>query len=494
MKCVVTINLVNFSESYKYNLIDVGNLYGCNYELDINANINERLEDLINDNKRMLNDFNKFVKEQNYDQIENDLRLIMDYLNGKIDIKNDIEYIEINLNEEHKENYDDESFKIIKKYIQDNQKFLKNKKVIVSGINKLSREQIECANKYFDKFQNIYYIIEGNSMPIKYADYYNTYKEINEITDKIKSLNLSPLENLMYLYDLFRNRKYKKEEKIEDYNKSRDLTSVLSGDYIVCVGFTELFDQVAKQLGYLTYEYRIKGINRNSHIRNLVYVEDPKYDVDGLYFFDLTWDCKKDENNDFLYSYKFFLKTKEEMEKYDTKKFIKNPILDINDEIIEELKKYDKIGFAEMWDISHDLLLSIGSISKLLNKHNTMDYMSDLTSGNLKTEQIISLFDEYLDKINKPFDYIQFCKLLYNVRKVQHNQNPDFYPFDYDSIKETTINSKIYNELSNEERFIMLLFSETNESKKCQNQISQLEKILKNFDFSSDKQKKKNKW
>ena len=285
MKCIVRINLGNVSETYKYNLTDAKNLYGCSYQLDINANLNEKCEDLINDKKSLLNDFKSFIKEQNYSEMENDIRLIRQYINGTININNDIEYIDIYLFENNKENYDDESFEIIRKYIQDNEKFLENKKIIVSGINKISTEQLECANKYFKQFPNIYYIIEGNSMPINYEEYYNTFRIINEMVNGIKELNLSPLENLMYMYDLFRNRKYKKEDSIEDYSKSRDISSVLSGDYIVCVGFTELFDQVARKLGYLTYQYKIKGINRNSHIRNLVYVNDPKYGVDGLYFF-----------------------------------------------------------------------------------------------------------------------------------------------------------------------------------------------------------------
>lgn len=488
MKCIVRINLENGDGAYKYHFTDAENLYGCGYILDINANINEKCEDLINDKKSLLNDFKRFIKEQNYSEMENDIRLIRQYINGTININNDIEYIDIYLVEDNKEKYDDESFEIMKKYIKDNQDFLKNKKIIVSGINQLIQEQLECANKYFEQFHNIYYIIEGNSMPVKYDEYYKTYKAINEIINRIKSLNLSPLENLMYLYDLFRNRKYKKEENIEDCSKSRDLTSVLSGDYIVCVGFTELFDQVAKKLGYSTYQYIITGINRHSHIRNLVYVDDPKYGVDGLYFFDLTWDCKKSDDNNFLYSYKFFLKTKEEMDKHDAGKFKKNEIFNINDEIIEELKQYDKMSFAAMFDIKDNLLLSIGTISKLLNKDIIRDCMCNLTLGNLKSEQIILLFEEYLTKINKPFDSIEFCKLLYNVRKIQYEQNPDFYPFSYDAIKETTINSKIDNEISNEEKLLMAIFGENDESKQRQEQILQLEQALDNFSFPNVKQ------
>lgn len=487
MRTIITLNLNAQTEKYKYSLHDALNMYKCDYELIINASATESIEHLINNEREIIRNFKKFINEQNYLEIENDIRIINEYLDNKIDIKNSIEYIEINLEEEKDEyDYDYESFSIIKKYIDDNIDFFKDKKIIIKGISKISKEQIKIANEFFSIYENIYYVIEGNSMPISYDEYRNTEKKLDEILNMIKEKNMSPLENLMYLYDLIRNRKYKKADSLAEYNKSSDLTSVLFGEYIVCSGYTELFDYFSQKLGFRTYQYQLKGIECNSHIRNLIYVEDSKYDVDGLYFFDATWDSNKYDNNDFLCYYKFFMKTQEEMEKCDRGRFENNKYFDIDDNIIQQLKKYETLNILNIYDIKQELLIGLNHISKLLQKGDMMQNMALLMNGILPSEDITSLLEEYLEKINKPFNYEKFCKLLYNVRKIQHEENPEFYPFSYDVISDTTINSMI---ATKEERLLMAIFGEINGDNQYNKKKEKLEQILDGLSF--EKQKKK---
>ena len=66
--------------------------------------------------------------------------------------------------------------------------------------------------------------------------------------ETIKKLHLSPLETVLYVYDLVRERKYQEEGANECHTKSRDLTSVLLGDKIVCAGFVNLFNTILEKL------------------------------------------------------------------------------------------------------------------------------------------------------------------------------------------------------------------------------------------------------
>ena len=53
----------------------------------------------------------------------------------------------------------------------------------------------------------------------------------------------------------------------------------------------------------------------SGHARNGIFIEDPKYNINGYYYFDATWDSKrKDNDNSYLLSYKYFAKTKEQMD------------------------------------------------------------------------------------------------------------------------------------------------------------------------------------
>ena len=485
----LNLNLISKNEGYKYNLHDAYNLYGCNYEFTINANINEDIVSLLNNEKEIIKSLKDFVDKEHFVEIEEDIKIINDYLDDKIDIKNNIEYISIDLDEEKDDydyDYDYESFNIIRNYIDNNMVFFKDKKIVIHGIHKINEEQIKISNEFFGNYDNIYYIIEGNSMPISNDDYRKTVQELTKTLANVKEKQLSPLENLMYLYDIIRNRKYKEVENLEEANKSRDITSVLTGEYIVCVGFTELFDYFAKKLGFRTYQYLLTG-KKESHVRNLIYVNDPKYDVDGIYFFDVTWDAKKKDNNEFLYRYKHFMKTKSEMETYDACRFEVNEKFNIDAEIINELKKYPYLDFLDMESIKKDLLVIVGNLSKLLKKDNQLDNIWLLSKGQLPAENIISLFEEYLEKSNKPFELDKFCELLYNVRKIQNQENPKMYPFSNDVIKEITINSKLDNVMTREERLLCAIFGETEKLEEYDKKINDIEKKVNTFDFGKIK-------
>ncbi len=98
--------------------------------------------------------------------------------------------------------------------------------------------------KSYNNSQNLKLMIEGNKKKITVEEYKKTVLVINEMVSKIKKQNLSPLEQIMYAYDIVRDRVYLEEKEGEGYETSRDLTSVLLGDKIVCVGYANILDKI----------------------------------------------------------------------------------------------------------------------------------------------------------------------------------------------------------------------------------------------------------
>ena len=104
-------------------------------------------------------------------------------------------------------------------------------------------------------FNNVFVNVEGNHSFVPLEDYKYTVDTITMYGNVIKSYILSPLEQIMFAYDLTRNRPYNKEEEGQWFGVSRDITPVLKGDNIVCAGFHKLFSHMLEQLGISTEPY-----------------------------------------------------------------------------------------------------------------------------------------------------------------------------------------------------------------------------------------------
>lgn len=155
--------------------------------------------------------------------------------------------------------------------------------------------------------------------------------------------NLSPLEKMVYAYDITKKfKKYKLpkkdnrnvvnrsyDEKLKIRSLSRDLYKILDNDYIVCVGFANLLHDLLSKLGidsisqsvdidlarhksikqlrdnnknwkelspqekYKLISQQVSYIPKDSyegHRRLMVRIKDEKYGIDGLYISDPTWD------------------------------------------------------------------------------------------------------------------------------------------------------------------------------------------------------------
>ena len=177
------------------------------------------------------------------------------------------------------------------------------------------------------------------------------------------------------------------------------------------------------------------------HARNVVYLNDDKYAKNGVYFFATTWDCKKDDNNIFLYSYKYFANTKELFNEYD----FENNLIDITFYNFSINKAWEVGEFLiddRYKDIPNNYITAINKISKIIDDGqlklpNIFNNMPEtLVQNKDNIYFIINKIYDYTELLNQQIDLKKILKAFYNVRRCQYSENPKKYPFDIQTFKE----------------------------------------------------------
>lgn len=406
--------------------------------IDVNLTPHMRFDTTFS-HKNLLKMFKKELYSAN--EMDTDkVNLIQNMVSSEFDLVKEAQFISID--------YQDG----IKEYLDKNPN-LRNKELHLSGRFNTNAEDLNMILDYFKDYKDIMIDIDGNESSITISDYEKTVNVINNIIDRIKKYNLSPLEQIMLAYDITRQHVYTKEEVGENANNSRDLTSVLFGEKIVCVGYTNIFDKILKNLGIKSMPYTVLNINSGiGHMRDLVYVDDDKYSIKGLFFFDPTWDSKKDDNTDYLLSYKFFCKTKTYMEQFNNYK-------DITLENYNECSCWDFEDIVDkdgLGEVPNEMIVNFNKISRFVDDKNLInslivrsevpELLKQSIIRNMDVEKIKDdtvrykslFFDSYLspDKL---------LKVLYNVRKIEYYEDPEKYPFDVESFRRVVNNNQNIN-------------------------------------------------
>lgn len=300
--------------------------------------------------------------------------------------------------------------------------------MLITLYNKIVDEKIYNLNDYptikeqYKNNQNIYFYIEGNTQPISITDFEKTYNIINDIVSKIKKLNLSPLEQIMYIYDLVRDRIYTKELITEPPFISRDLTSVLLGNRIVCVGYANIFNQILQNLGIISKKEHLQNIDQNepNHVRNIVYIQDKTYNIEGNYLFDLTLDSKdREDDNTYLNSYRYFAKTKKEIDRYYPKyksktiSSISNTPIDYKTllEVLYNVRKIQHLLDKDKYPLDIETITIIAYNSHWLLKENDKEHFLNATFNKLPYRAI-----NFKTEISKYYDQIALEEKIDQVK------------------------------------------------------------------------------
>jgi len=341
----------------------------------------------------------------------------------------------------------------IKEYIENNIE-LRDKKIVLNQILNIDDDIIYEVIKTFKNNKNVYVKLEGNEEIITIDDLEKTMHILNNIINDVKQYKFSPLEEVMYLYDKIRDRKALEEDEYENKRISRDLTQVLLGDKIVCEGFSNIFNSVLKMLGYKTMKYIIvekesNGKKRVGHCRNMLHLIDKKYNIDGVYEIDVTWGSKRHDNDlEYINYYKYFLKTRKDMENFKRKLYKDITFPFYTEDLITSFKKVVETKGIE--HLPKDIANTINNISRFIDGETLISPIMLLKDKHslpleLKTDlnidYIIDRLIYYDNLFNSPINADVLIKALYNVRKIEYYKDPDKYPFDIKNIYKTAINS-----------------------------------------------------
>lgn len=304
----------------------------------------------------------------------------------------------------------------------------------------------------FGEYENVYLQFDGNKEQRHISEYKKTIDAIDEIVHTIKKYNLSTLEEIMFAYDLVRDRVYTKELDTEDETVSRDLSSVLFGNKIVCAGYVAIFNSVLKNLGVNVMDYKLlrKDNNKKGHVRTLAYINDKKYNVNGIFMFDPTWDSKREEGDkSFLTSYKFFCKSKDEFRFFDQEyDDITIPLYSKN--FTPRLKKtIETDGIENINEEIGNTLCNIGilvdgksPINKIIFSTKAPKEIRKIFANLVDKEELNKTLDKYQSLFyGNSLDLLTLLEIIYNVRKREYYEFPNKYPLDINSIKKAVIGS-----------------------------------------------------
>lgn len=156
--------------------------------------------------------------------------------------------------------------------------------------------------QYFD---NIFQMNRTTSQ----EKYDNMEKQLNDFITYIKSQNLSPIEQVMVVYD---RAKMFESAGNDTSLEVRQLPDVMANNRAVCAGYTNFFNECMARLGYKNCAIE-SYIGNVSHMHSLVEINDDKYDIHGIYNFDPTFDSLDINSEDRTMSYAFFGRSVEEI-------------------------------------------------------------------------------------------------------------------------------------------------------------------------------------
>ena len=139
-----------------------------------------------------------------------------------------------------------------------------------------------------------------DSEPLSFSRAIQTEEKIRSLLEPVMMIKdqLSPFELYTKLYEIVKDfKKYRMEEETMYYGKSRSVSEILFNDYIVCAGYVNLLQTFCKRFGLTTGYMPVSVMHDEqenptitNHARLFVHLKDEKYDIDGVYISDPTWD------------------------------------------------------------------------------------------------------------------------------------------------------------------------------------------------------------
>lgn len=420
MKLEIVIGYINDNVSYNRNSVVV---YMEN-QRDINSLLHDK--DIIRDDIKITK---LITHSENYKKTKKELRLLQFYLQNLISVE-EFDCYEINFYKETNVLYYKELLESL------------DKKITID-VNKLSIDQIMKLNTMNFKVEP-YIVHRYNSIKkVCLSEFIDTLNIIENIKKNIIKYDFSMIEQLIFIYDLVRDREYKEVDETKSKALSRNLSSVLKEDTIVCEGYANLFSSIANALGIKTEVKKYFSENKTpGHATNISYVNDEKYGFAACLEFDATADRKVD-NKDYMNSYGHFgMGQKRWKEVLSKKHFIPINTVTALERINRKYDDYKNENTDYIKKVRKKYLIrDIKSFYELFKRQIPSAISSKLEQDDIDEEQIDSVV-KIINKIyyqDLPLDI--FGKAFYKVRRAEHIIDPNKYELDEESIK-SVINSR----------------------------------------------------
>ena len=201
----------------------------------------------------------------------------------------------------------------------------------LSKLIDLNDDLLKCGMSGQIKFNEFYLTEEYADLVTSWDldDVVKANAEIDRVVDTIKELKLSPYETMVYIHKyLTQNYEFghcgpdNLEDRISECNRS--IVAAIYNKQTVCVGFASMTKAIIDRLNLSQLKCKfqsVRGWDYNAagepeakwaHVLSLITIQDPKYNIDGMYFDDATYDCRT-RKSPYGRGYTFFMYPVEDM-------------------------------------------------------------------------------------------------------------------------------------------------------------------------------------
>ena len=479
MKVLVRINISDYTN--KTYVLEQCMYAGYDYELNIYTDGNLSYDELLDNREKIEGaikeyndflDFNKNMKEfEDVKKLDGYQHLIDSIDAVYVDVNNNFRDID---HYEFVEMDEDEKQEIIDGYIE-NHPELHDHKIIINEVIRDDTNVDELKEKY-KEFKEVLVLASESMDPIS-LDTAKTKDVLDTLVNNIKELDLTPLEQVLLVYDIVRNKPYQHEKVGQSCGTSRDVLQALNGDSIVCLGYANIIDSLLRRLGINASIVLLDGIKKDEagHARNAVLIKDVYYGVNGIFLLDATIDSRdKHDRYNYLYDYKAFLKKKHQLKKYDIDMQIEDTSLGfLNNHSIEEteeLLKLNSLNPIQVLSLSEAKKKDFWGAKKFLK--TCLELVCPEKLGYDDTPAYRNnLYKEYEQEIKELFKselpISTFIQALISVRFIENKIDPKNYPFDIEKmiLRLSTFGFKVdadylSNYISQRQRLYQAVFSD----------------------------------
>ena len=400
---VINLDFIKRIDTFRYFTLSIKDILGTSLDDDIIEAIHDVSYSVIKDGEE-LNDASYFASDT--DTVNISIPYDIDKLSELDSLK---DYTNIYFN------YDNFSFEEDKGY--------KNLKVVLEYLAKTEKEfnvhfpvnsrHIFSECHVLDNItSNIYINLVIDGIDYTLDEYYEEDLILEELIYPIKSVNLSPLEKFVAVFDLVKNFKEYKDSE-DDPLLSRYLKYILKSNYMVCggyevllrvllnkVGIPAICEDVCMDISYDNKEIPLVSdtpVEFSRHRRTLVRIKDEKYGVDAIYACDPTFDNDKSFN---LYGHALMtFKEKKSMEAMEGLNY-QDLLLDYGswDEFKDKLEYFLKNAKKRYENVTDELMLN-QSPKKLAEFEffvRAMEFLSALDKSMYQ-----KFYQNYYDKLIK---------------------------------------------------------------------------------------------